>query len=279
MTDEPIDAARRATTLGLGLSALAFAAPPIVHAQNSAGDAADLLRDFLRLRTAPGGEAVMWRYAGILVGKPEGEMARPLTRIEGVSYTQAAPRTDGSVDWQLEEVGYYCDLENGRPLDRFANPFTQATVRVAHYRSPQKLRFIGNRIEPAQAMPPGVEFRGEIRRLAAVAGRVAVTEDLYVRMPAVPATETRPARAVRYANSLATFHGAERDLSKPARVWLPCEFSYTTLNSFASWLEMDGVAGVQDMRITGAKCRVDQRETIPAWLRERIALDHPGFLR
>ncbi|NBX41536.1 MAG: hypothetical protein EBR15_09005 [Gammaproteobacteria bacterium] len=153
-------------------------------------------------------------------------------------------------------------MENGRPLDRFANPFTQATVRVAHYRSPQKLRFIGNRIEPAQAMPPGVEFRGEIRRLAAVAGRVAVTEDLYVRMPAVPATETRPARAVRYANSLATFHGAERDLSRPARVWLPCEFSYTTLNSFASWLEMDGVAGVQDMRITGAKCRVDQRETI-----------------
>jgi hypothetical protein len=37
------------------------------------------------LRAGTGGEPVMWRYAGILVGKPEGEMARPLTRIEGVS--------------------------------------------------------------------------------------------------------------------------------------------------------------------------------------------------
>lgn len=243
------------------------------------GDATSLLRDFLRLRTAPGGEPVMWRYAGILVGKPEGEMAMPLTRIEGLSYTQATPRDDGSVDWQLEEVGYYCGLDDGRPLERMLNPFTRQEVGVVHYRSPQKLRFVGNRIEPAQALPPGVEFRGEIRRLAAVAGRVALTEDLYVRMPAVPANGSRPARPVRFANSLATFHGAEKDLSGPAKRWVPCEFSYATLNSFAGWLGMEGTAGVQDMRITGVKCRLDDRAALPAWLRERIAQDHAGFMR
>lgn len=271
------DPMRRAVSLALLASGVAVAA---ADAATVDGDPAALLRDFIRLRTAPGGEPVMWRYAGLLIAKPEGEMARPLTRIEGVSYTQATPRADGSIDWQLEEVGYYCGLDDGLPLATLTNPFTGVEVKVAHYRSPQKLHFIGNRIEPAQPLPPGVEFRGEIRRLAAVGGRVALTEDLYVRMPASPASETRPARPVRFANSLATFHASQRDLEpqKPER-WLPCEFSYTTLNSFAPWLGMDSTPGVQDMRITGTKCRSDDRRALDGWLRARIAQDHPNFLR
>lgn len=266
---EEIDATRRS----LSLLIVAGGVAPVY------ADGESLLRDFLRLRTAPGGEPVMWRYAGILIGKPEGEMARPLTRIEGVSFTQATRREDGSVDWQLDEVGYYCDLDDGRPIERFVNPFTGLEVRVAHYRSPQKLRFVGDRIEPAQALPPGVEYRGEIRRLAAVGGRVALTEDLYIRLPAAPASEGHPARAARFANSLATFHGAQRDLDASPRAWVPCEFSYTTLNSFAPWLGMAEVAGVQDMRITGVKCKLGDRDAIPDWLRRRIAQEHPGFLR
>lgn len=271
------DPMRRAVSLALLASGVAAAA---ADAATVDGDPAALLRDFIRLRTAPGGEPVMWRYAGLLIAKPEGEMARPLTRIEGVSYTQATPRADGSIDWQLEEVGYYCGLDDGLPLVTLTNPFTGVEVKVAHYRSPQKLHFIGNRIEPAQPLPPGVEFRGEIRRLAAVGGRVALTEDLYVRMPASPASETRPARPVRFANSLATFHASQRDLEsqKPER-WLPCEFSYTTLNSFATWLGTDSTPGVQDMRITGTKCRSDDRRALDGWLRARIAQDHPNFLR
>lgn len=271
------DPMRRAVSLALLASGVAVAA---ADAATVDGDPAALLRDFIRLRTAPGGEPVMWRYAGLLIAKPEGEMARPLTRIEGVSYTQATPRADGSIDWQLEEVGYYCGLDDGLPLVTLTNPFTGVEVKVAHYRSPQKLHFIGNRIEPAQPLPPGVEFRGEIRRLAAVGGRVALTEDLYVRMPASPASETRAARPARFANSLATFHASQRDLEsqKPER-WLPCEFSYTTLNSFATWLGMDSTPGVQDMRITGTKCRSDDRRALDGWLRARIAQDHPNFLR
>ena len=281
MNRAKFDPMRRGVSLALlaaGFTSLAATAD--VASGNVDGDPAALLRDFIRLRTAPGGEPVMWRYAGILVGKPEGEMARPLTRIEGVSYTQATPRADGSIDWQLEEVGYYCGLDDGLPLATLKNPFTGVEVKVAHYRSPQKLRFVGNRIEPGQPLPPGIEFRGEIRRLATVAGRVALTEDLYVRMPATHASETRPARPVRFANSMATFHAAQRDLApQNSTKWLPCEFSYTTLNSFVPWLGMDSTPGVQDMRITGVKCRADDRSALDGWLRARIAQDHPNFLR
>ena len=281
MNRAKFDPLRRGVSMALlaaGFASITEAA--VVDTRNVDGDPAALLRDFIRLRTAPGGEPVMWRYAGILVGKPEGEMARPLTRIEGVSYTQATPRTDGSIEWQLEEVGYYCGLDDGLPLATLNNPFTGVEVKVAHYRSPQKLRFVGNRIEPGQPLPPGIEFRGEIRRLATVAGRVALTEDLYVRMPATPASETRPARPVRFANSMATFHAAQSDLApQNSSKWTACEFSYTTLNSFAPWLGMEATPGVQDMRITGAKCRIDDRSALDGWLRARIAQDHPNFLR
>jgi hypothetical protein len=41
---------------------------------------------------------------------------------------------------------------------------------------------------------------------------------------------------------------------------------------------MQGQEGVQDMRIVGIKCRVDDTAAIPPWLLERVRTDHPDLL-
>ncbi|MCC5869902.1 MAG: hypothetical protein JJU27_15470 [Gammaproteobacteria bacterium] len=127
-------------------------------------------------------------------------------------------------------------------------------------------------------LPPGIEFRGEVTRLAQVGGVVATTEDLYVKVPGRPGTEDAPAQPERISTSLATFISAASDLQRPDSEWIDCTFSYTTLNSFVGWLDMSAIPGVQNMRLIGAKCRTDERNAVPAALRARIADDHPDFL-
>ena len=278
---------RRAVLGQLGLLMLApGVAAATVAAQMSGGvaapardrDPAQLLRDSMRMRGSPDGAPVMWVYSGVLVVKPEGQLAREVARIEGLSFTRIAARDDGAWDLQLEEVGYFCDLTTGEVLEALINPFTGVQVRPRHYRSPQQLRFAGTGVQPIAQLPAGIEFRGEVTRLAEVGGVVALTEDLYVKLPGMPATEDAEARPERFSTSLATFISGAADLQRPESDWIDCTFSYTTLNSFVGWLEMSSLAGVQNMRLIGAKCRTDDHTAVPAALRARIAADHPDFL-
>ena len=274
---------RRGAVLGLGTLAVSGAATSVAQAVRSApraerSSADERLAQFIRLRTSPDGSPVIWSYSGVLIGKPDGQLARPLVRIDGMSFTYARPQASGAYEWQLDEVGYYCDLESGAVLEHWTNPFTGAEVRPAHYRSPQTMQFTPQGVRPGRPLPPGVEFRGEITTLAEVAGIIAMTEDLYVRVPGIPSDGAKPARPERISSSLATFTARAADLHLPASRWVDCQLSYTTMNSFAAWLAMDGTSGLQNMRLVGRKCRRTDRSAVPAWLRERIALDHPTFL-
>jgi len=273
---------RRDLIAGLGLLSLA---PGVRSAEGSsrAFGVSESLDDqtfdeFIRMRTAPDFAPVIWVYSGVLVVKPAGEVARPVARIEGLSRTQASTAANGSWLWELDEAGYYCDLRDGLPARTLSNPFTGKTVEPRHYRSPQSLLFSKQGITPARAAPPGVEFRGEITRLAKVAGTTALTEDLYVKLPGRSASDDTPARAARYAASLATFTTRTAQFSRPRSEWVDCQFNYTTLNSFVDWLGMQGQEGVQDMRIVGIKCRIDDTAAVPPWLLERLRTDHPDLL-
>lgn len=220
----------------------------------------------------------MWAYSGVLVLKPEGQVARPVTRVEGFSFNRAVPRAAGEYLYELDEVGYYCDLATGAVLEEWTNPFTGSRARPAHYRSPLKTLFSGMHVVPTSQLPPGTEFRGEITTLAEVGGLVAMTEDLYVRLPGRPADGAQPARPDRISASLATHTARAEDLARPAADWVDCWLHYGTMNSFAGWLGMDGMPGVQNMRLVGRKLRVTQLEMLPPWLLERARRDHPTFL-
>lgn len=245
------------------------------NASDARGTApSDLL---VRMRCAPGGGWAMWVYGGTLVVKPVGGVARTLMRIEGFSFNRATARAPGEWEYTLDEVGYYCDLDTRRPLDRWTNPLTGREVQAVHYRSPQRLRFTADGVVPATPLPAGVEFRGDITRHADVAGLVAVTEDLYVKLPARTATADRPATPERAQASLATHVARAEDLARPATDWLDATLSYGTMNAPMAWLGMDDPATVQNMRLVGRKVRADALDVLPRWLLERARRDHPAF--
>lgn len=287
---------RRSVLRGLGVLALAPGIPQ-AHAEritaetalqsstpshsspkNSESEGKRRLSRFLRMRTSPDGAPVLWVYSGVLVVKPEGEVARPVARIAGLSKSLATSISDDRWLWTLDEAGYFCDLESGGIADELINPFTGRAVRPRHYRSPQKLIFGWQNIVPGEPLDPKIEFRGEITELARIAGTIAMTEDLYVKLPAVAPRGDQPGRPARFAASLATFSSKEIQFSRPDTEWMECQFNYTTLNSIVGWLEMSAVAGVQDMRLIGVKIPVSATNLVPSELLRRVSEDHPGLL-
>jgi hypothetical protein len=250
-----------------------------VAAPNFAAETASksLARRFVRMRGSPNDKPVMWVYEGTLLVKPEGQVAKPWVGVGGMSFTLATERTVGVYDWRLDEVGYYRDLVTGEVLDRFVNPITGAVLKPANYRSPQRLVYSGATVAVGEPLPPSTEFEGKITDLGAVGGITAMTEDLYVKVPAQLDATGQVVRPLRTLASLATFSAKSNQLYGIRRAWIDCQMSYTTMNSFAPWLGMDGVAGVQNMRLMGRKCRMFERDAIPAWLSERIERDHPQY--
>jgi hypothetical protein len=273
-----LGAATLAAWAGVATGAAANSGSRGVPADGASARDRSLADTLVRMRCAPGGGWAIWSYSGALVVKPEGELARSVVRIEGFSFNRAIARGAGVYDYDLDEVGWYCDPDTGAVLETWTNPFTGRESRPAHYRSPQKLRFEGTRVLPVTQLPPGTEFRGEITALADVAGLVGITEDLYVKVPARAATETSPARGQRVMTSLATHVARAADLAKPASEWLDSELSFTTMNAFAPWLGMDDMPGVQNMRLIGRKLPLAELDRVPAWMLERVRREHPSFL-
>lgn len=231
---------------------------------------------FVRMRCAPQGGRAIWVYSGVLIGAVLGEVAKPLVRIEGASVTEARRLDDGRYRYELEETGYYCDLQSGAVLDEWTNPFTAKVVKPKHYRSAQSLLFAGARIDPILSqMPGGFEFTGQITRPVQIGESLWMGEDLYVTTGARPATATAPARPARTQASMASFRARAADLETTADRWVDCDLSYGTMNGFVDWLGMSDVPGLQNMRLVGRKFR--DGADVPVWLVERIARDHPDF--
>ena len=290
------DISRRGLISGLGLlavstitaegslaepaAALATAAAPLGPGANGtavSGEARTIER-FIRMRSSPDLSPVMWLYHGVLMGKLEGQLARPLVGVGGMSFTRAVRRAAGVYNWELDEVGYYLDLHSGEVLPQWLNPYTNKLVKPAHYRAPEHMQYSGDGVKSYDPVPPGADFRGEITTLAEVGGVVTMTEDLYVRIPGASATSSAAAAPDRVLASLGSFTAQAAALAAAPSRWVDCQMNYATMNSFARWLGMDGMAGVQNMRLSGAKRPASDLAAIPAWLRARIDAEHPTFL-
>lgn len=125
---------------GLGLATLAagaiaapaFAAPKIDFVREIDFKNPKWNRDTLaRLdgNVDPTKEKCGW-LKGRAMGVRDNEKVRPLFDVEGFSFTRMLPLPDGSWRKLLREVVFYRDLETGKILETWRNPYTNEDVRV-----------------------------------------------------------------------------------------------------------------------------------------------------
>lgn len=115
--------------IGLG-TATAMAATPDFR------KAADSTTQFLRLRCTlnPSGQVYLW-WTGTVYAQIPGQKLKALMGFEGYNVCRTAKAANG--DWQMltREVGYYRDLQTGKIIEHWDNPYTGKTDEVVAVRN------------------------------------------------------------------------------------------------------------------------------------------------
>jgi hypothetical protein len=261
----------RRQLLGMALGGALMAAVP-GGAQGRSQRSMDALQAHLRMRCYSGGQATYWYYSGTVFGQPAGEMTRPMLHVEGISQSRLEPLPGGQYKYSLQEAGYFADPVTGAISDRLVNPFTGEWYEPQNYLSGQV-----NILDPdlsvrpdSEALPPDLEYRGEISSLQTFKDMAWSTEDLYVRLPSENPGE--PQFTVQ--TSLATFVADRRQLFDAGIEDIDCQFYYQTLATWRPWMNMGTRPGVISWRLVGAKCR---RDDLPREVAGRIRAEHPEF--
>ena len=274
------DITRRAALTGLAAAGLARSGGAATLTPGDLADPQNRLDTFVRMRCRPDGQKGFMWYEGTFFGKPHGDAAVPLMGVVGFSWNTALRQPDGSYSYELQEAGYHTDLATGERLDRWTNPLNNLTVEPRHYRSGQRTRFTPDgQVIPLANLPEGVQYDGTISAARVLGDRVFMTEDLLVRLPNPKERYEDPREycgPFRTATSLATFTAALSDVLDTTRSFTPCTLSYTTVNSWRSWMLMGETPGTITWRLMGRKLRspTEVGEPLLSWLEQ----DHPDLL-
>lgn len=257
---------RRTLLGGMTAAALATSVPPVAAAGRFPNPE-DKLATVVRMRSGPAGSALWW-YQGTFFGKPEGEITRPLLRIDGASQVSFEPAGPGRYRSRMDEAGFFSDLDSGRLLEQWRNPLNDKLVEPEHYRSGAVSLITADTVAPdTEKLPPGIVFQGQVTPFVSHGDSAWVSEELFVSAPSQDPREP----ALKVQTSLATFHSRLSELEDPQRDFVPCELNYSTLATWRGWMEMGDRPGVISWRLVGSKLRTvgDLPERLAGLLRER----------
>jgi hypothetical protein len=88
----------------------------------------DCLYAVVKLRGDTSGKMVYQWYTGLLTLLVPGKMPAPVARYQGIIRTAWTPQPDGSFKYRTFDLGFYGDLDTGRPVKTLTNPITGETV-------------------------------------------------------------------------------------------------------------------------------------------------------
>lgn len=133
----------RRESLGFGAVAIGVAAAPAIAQAAARKPKIDFVSklDFkdpkwnrdtyarIDMNIDPTKEKVGW-IKGKAFGVRDGEKVRHIFNVEGFSVVRAKRLEDGSWRRMLREIVFYRDIETGKIMDNWLNPYTNETVRV-----------------------------------------------------------------------------------------------------------------------------------------------------
>ena len=234
---------------------------------------------YVQLRGNLGGSDGLWAYTGSYWGKPQGEIARELFRVDGLSFNSVILRSDGGVDQKMIECGFWQDPDTGELADDWVNPMNGLQCNPVHFRSSQIISF-----------DPDGQWEVPEERRAAMRHIEGVIEEPIVQGPVIWSQERlimkfdRPepepgddpltyAGPIRTGTSLVTYLANVADLDKD---FVPTTMHYQSMSSWYPWMRMGQRAGVCSFELSGRK--LSRTDEIPARVRAFLEDRQPGFI-
>merc|ERR1740138_723561 len=90
------------------------------------------VKDFIRLRCGTDGEDAFTTWSGTMYANIPQEKQRALFGLTGMNVASCFQDDFGAWYFSTRELMYYLDLETGKPLTTWHNPWTNETVPVVH---------------------------------------------------------------------------------------------------------------------------------------------------
>lgn len=265
-------AALTGTAAAVGLSALG-ASPA------RSDDHIDKNKLYVQLRGNLDGSDGLWAYSGAYWGKPQGEIARQLFRVDGFSFNAMTLRADGGVDQKMMECGFWQNPETGELADEWVNPMNGLTCQPKHFKSGQVISF-----DPDGQWEVPEERRARLRHIEGVIVEPIVNGPVIWSQERLILKGTRPEPEpgsdpltyrgpVSTNTSLATYRAELADLD---RDFVPTSLHYQSMGSWYPWMRMGQRAGVCSFELVGRKLESTSEipDRVMAFLEDR----RPGFL-
>lgn len=265
-------AALTGTAAALGLSALGAGT-------TRANGHIDKNELYVQLRGNLDGTDGLWAYSGAYWGKPQGEIARQLFRVDGLSFNAMTFRADGGVDQKMIECGFWQDPDTGELADEWVNPMNGLTCQPKHFKSAQTITFDSD----GQWEVPE-ERRARMRHIEGVVvepiinGPVIWSQERLILKGIRPEPESGSdpltyAGPVASNTSLATYRAELADLEKD---FVPTSLHYQSMGSWYPWMRMGQRAGVCSFELVGRK--LASTSEIPARVKAFLDDRRPGFI-
>jgi hypothetical protein len=239
-------------------------------------DPKDRLRALVRLRGREAGEVWQW-FEGILYGRADGEVLKPICGFTSVLCVRYETPQDGVYKFAQRESNHYTDLATKRPIGEVKNPYTGKTNIAVGYLSP-KWSFHLSGAGVAVASNPD-----------AISGRVSPFENDGVE---IWATESRAndfgsgiseeefpeayAGKVRRSADVACYRANAAAVCDPTIPFVRASMDFVADTPWVLWMMMGKSPG--HMVWIGQGTKFEQVTDLPADIAARVEQVHPGFL-
>jgi len=274
MTTGPLTAlTRRAALAGLAATTSLSLTPAMAQSQ------IDKNKLYVQLRGNLDGSDGLWSYSGAYWGKPHGEIARQLFRVDGLSYNSVTLREDGGVDQKMIECGFWQHPGTSELADAWTNPMNGLECEPKHFKSSQTLSFDkhGNWELPEDRRAAVRHVEGTIVE-PITNGPIIWSQERLITKVGRPEAETGSdplayGGPVRTSTSLVTYEADIADLDKD---FVPSTMHYQSMSGWYPWMRMGQRAGVCSFELAGRKLPSTSEvpDRILAFLNDR----RPGFI-
>ena len=234
---------------------------------------------YVQLRGNLDGTDGLWTYSGAYWGKPDGEIARQLFRVDGLSYNAMTLRDDGGVDQKMIECGFWQDPETGELADEWINPMNGLECKPQHFKSSQVLSFdVDGNQEISEERRARVRHAEGVIVEPIIMGPMIWSQERLVIKAIRPEPEPGSdpltyAGPVLTATSLATYKAEVADLDDD---FVPTSMHFQSIGGWYPWMRMGQRAGVCSFELVGRKLpdTAEVPERVQAFLEDR----RPGFI-
>ncbi|KAA1244933.1 DUF1838 domain-containing protein [Aquimarina sp. RZ0] len=232
----------------------------------------DNMTAFVKVRASlTDNEEVIYYANGKIYGFVDGERDKPLMGFQMYNIGRSIKRAENSYYLLTNEVLLYTDLNTGKVLEEFNNPYTKETVDVVHvWNSP---------VNQKQDLE-GRYGKWGIPHQKLGEDMICMNADIFLKYPSPLTIAEFPenAQSDNYeAAELFQFFFSEKDMNNPDKASIPCTISWTRLGPWLPWLKMGQRSGNMVYQGAGYKLMESDYNKMPKMLIDYVLANHPEY--